>query len=1661
GPQPDPTELAHIQDLYDHGRAYDAYRATLRFAAPRHWQDPDARVLAGRLAHHLGAPQMADSLMLLAWRRSPDHLRARYFGIRALLSRRGPLEALDAIERYPIPDQDPILHAEWLALKGHILGSFRDFSRAEALLVEARSIAPSHHWIALESASLLGMQDRTDEALDEARRGFNLQPLHAGATLAQAQILLLLGRDEEAIRALQAGMQNIQSSSIAAFLAALLTERERYSEALQAWEFCQVLMPLIEKPTRAWLHSHLSHMQYLLGNLEESKRMAMVSGDAMLEQLAKRLDDAPAGQFKRFKLDVPFIKQHHVTCVPTTMAMLGRYWNADLDHLAIAEQITYGGTASHRERRWVESHGWVVREVTLTWDTAIALLDRGVPFTLTTTSADQGHEQAIAGYDTHRCSLLIRDPSSPGMKEIDFESLLKYERSSGPRAMIMLPQAEAHRLDGIELHEAKERDLHHQMMLALDRHDRAEAQRIFDVMPSVSETSGGAGRIIHMARQTLALYDHDAVALLRSVEEELALFPGDTTLLLQKQRCLAELSRTAERTALLRDLANAQDAHPVFIRIYAEALSEAARDHDVALVYLRRFLRNVVLDPEGLRIMANVVWAEQRFDQATPLYRFASSLAETNEQMATSYFIASALTGRQEEALDFLRDRARRASAQSSLPARTLFWALEQLFRIDEAFDILQRAMALRPDDGDLVLFAADWMSRFSRPGADELLSKAEKLTRKADFLATRASIHSYRGQLQKALAEWMQVFEMEPLSVDAHQAITQLLEQVEGKAAVIRFLEKLMARFPGYRPAHALLAGATRDADPVRHERAIRHLIEIAPNDAWAHRELAIHLANSARFDEALAEVARAEEIAPADAAVPTVRGRVLMLAGRSAEARAAFLEALDILADEPYAIAFIGGTAADAKERQQVHEQIFEKVVARSAYGEGLLRWYDAAHGNIPAPSLLELVTLAITRRPELWQSHSIAIQQLVAMNQLPEAVARAEQATARFPLQAALWMNAAAAHRNSGDRDREAIALETALRINATNSEASAELATLLQRRGENDRAIAVLSAAAAAAPLDSTVQWMLGTAKWDRGEKEEGLQGIARAAKLAPDNGSIWDDLRRRSAEAGKNDLPSQTAAQLVEEKPGSATSWLVLAAVEPDLASKLTAIQQAITVDPTSENAYDRKAVTLVEAGRFVEALEACAGPYPDRRPSLALRGREAWIRAQQGDLDTALQRMNAIVADEPNYGWGWYQLCQWYAATDQHEKYHAAATELVRISPESALAWNHLGESETVLINAKRAEECFKKALDLDPGNVFAALSMIDLHLENKRVARAAELLETTEPVTHHPAFKLKRLEIAIRRKQRDEATRILAGLAADPAQDPDLVQTAITRMRQAGHDAEVQQLLERTSQTGTMNPAAAAEQMRIMLDAKRWNDALGIIEKLRVPAMEHAAHAAAMSFLEVTADKREGKWLDAFGTRFPRWELEDTEIWGMTGYVLVVLRQYNRCISTMTGWANRKDLRPAMLLNLALSYRNAGNDAEAARVNEFALQLPEDQTTPEHHVWVALDTALDGNYERADKRIATVRMEHLNEVHQLIARLVWALVVASRESATGGPWRKAASEQLNLVIDAKKRGQVAPIVAKYYKKTVKKLRDQFCRGIFETLWAWQMGSQF
>src|SRR5262249_31498 len=166
-------------------------------------------------------------------------------------------------------------------------------------------------------------------------------------------------------------------------LAALQNELRRYVDARQCYERYAELSPLLEKDLAEWLNARRSDAAYYCGDDEQAAEFARKVDDPFYKSLAERIAQTPR-EGRRVLLDVGFVRQHHQTCVPATLTTISRFWKRDTDHLEVASEICYDGTPDHRERRWVEEHGWVAREFTVTWDSVCALIDRGVPFTLTT-----------------------------------------------------------------------------------------------------------------------------------------------------------------------------------------------------------------------------------------------------------------------------------------------------------------------------------------------------------------------------------------------------------------------------------------------------------------------------------------------------------------------------------------------------------------------------------------------------------------------------------------------------------------------------------------------------------------------------------------------------------------------------------------------------------------------------------------------------------------------------------------------------------------------------------------------------------------------------------------------------------------------------------------------------------------------------------------------------------------------------------------------------------------------------------------------------------------------------------------------------------------------------------------------------------------------------
>ncbi|MBI3828365.1 MAG: C39 family peptidase, partial [Planctomycetes bacterium] len=650
-----PDELAALQDLYDKGLFLQAHARAEKLGPYKDWRGAAARVFAGRLGKVLGATRLSNAHHFYAWREHPEDAPALYFYTLSVIARRDPWRILKFLRAHgELERADPDIHSSWLALHATTLARVRDFEAAEAWMTRAEKANPEHPWLAVEWAEIYEIEDRLDDALASTQRALAMQAWYRPAVHGYAHLLTLKDRLDEAGAFLEEAAQHNEAPSIWMVLGGLYAERERHREALSCYDRyaeCAVLQDDIAARQLAAVRCDAFCM---LGEFEPAARHARLAKIEYYTKLAERLE-RPESPRRKVSLPVGFVRQHHLTCAPATFAALADFWKIPIDHLELAQQVTYDGTPSYVERAWAEDHEWAVREFTVTWESARALLDRGIPFTLHTADVTSGHAQAVIGYDELRGTFQIRDPNIRHYLEFNAEKLLENQRATGPHGMVLLPERDAAKIDGIELPDQAPLDRGYRIQRALLAHDREAAWSELRAL----EREAPGRRLTHLARLSLASYDEDRSQRLAAFEELLKLFPNHARFLLGKLDGLRDLARPQERLELLARLA-ATHEDPVFAQQYAEDLIQDAAQHSRALELLRRAVRRRPYDAQTHHIHADLLWNRRECSDALDLYRVAACLEDKNEHFVEAYFLAARHLKQTRDVLRFLRDRVQR-----------------------------------------------------------------------------------------------------------------------------------------------------------------------------------------------------------------------------------------------------------------------------------------------------------------------------------------------------------------------------------------------------------------------------------------------------------------------------------------------------------------------------------------------------------------------------------------------------------------------------------------------------------------------------------------------------------------------------------------------------------------------------------------------------------------------------------------------------------------------------------------------------------------------------------------------------------------------------------------------------------------------------------------
>lgn len=1581
-----PSLFTHVIELYDQSMYVRAFHAAEQIAPLAEWEGTAARLLAGRLAATVGSPKLGQKLQLLAYRHDPTNWEARYYYARMVLRYRGALEAWQFLEQHDrdqsLTAADPKVNSDWLAFHAFVLAQMRDFERAEGWLARAEKIAPNNVWVWVERAKVFELQDRYEDAIAVLRYALMMQPWFRPTIATSAHALILQGRDDEALRLLSQATQHVECAWLVEQLAHLQIELGQYEAALHSLERFAALSPRLEPGVLEQLNALRAEAAYLSGDRAAALSFAQQGQSPALQKFAAQLERTGL----RIVLPVGFVRQHHLTCAPATLATLSRYYKMPAEHLSIAEEICDDGTSAHNERKWALKNGYAAREFRVTWENARELLSRKIAFTLGTIDPGGGHLQAVIGYDEVQGSLILRDPTERPYREVEAQSLLTRYQACGPRGMALVPARHAEMLNNVPLAESDSYDQLYALQEALENQDRNKAQAIYQAMRQRS----GEHRLTLQAKLSLAMYDGDQAQMLACYEALLELYPEDVNYKLSKALCLRTQAHRKQRLDYLKTICTGKGSHPLLWLEYAKALSEDTRQLPLAMRWLRKAIRRGSLNAQSIHLLANFRWQQQRRDEALVLYRFAASLDETDEQYAQSFFVAAHYLNQTEVALEFLQSRVQRMREKSGPPVQTLFRALEQLGKNKDAFAALSTGLEKLPRDGQLKLFAAEIYARNDQFGqATAMLQAASSQVPANEYSRVAAFMARYRGDLSEALRCWRQVAEAEPLATDANQKVAQLLAETESPQAAIDYLRERIVQYPTSLRLRALLIEQLNH-DPAAAEVELQFLLKQDPSNDWAQRQLASVLLTLRQPEQALRATEMACRLYPSRPDNPFIHGQVLAQAGRVAEASEAFRTTLSLSVDHPQAIVQFLATAITAEERRAALLFIEQELRQQVISGEGLLTFCALAQDILKPEELLALLREFFAQRPETPLIWSALIAQLMQLEQRNEAYSLARQATDRFPLMARAWLDLAGIHEIRKEFDEQINALQRAVALEPDWSLAVQKLAEAHERQGHLPKAQLILQQAIAHAPLDHGLHGCLAELQWKAGEKAKALTTLQHAVALEPDYEWGWHALRTWSEQVNHPSLPLQCARALTVNRPGDARSWLILARTlkgDEALTEQLVALDHAIQLQPRLIEAHSWRAFILADAGRFDEALRACrpAALAPVFPPELL--SAEAHVIAQCGDLSKASYKMHIVLQAAPNYAPGWERVARWHRTLEQHQEYLQAAQQLVRLMPDYAVAHGYLGEAHLWNGNRAGAKESFQNAFTLAPDYDFAGLALFDLHWEDQQTRAAAQVLAQLEKTVGGDATTLRALKLAVEYKDRSDLKKRLLALCLSPTPRTQYLDEAVTLLVASKYQSDVVVVLEDALASPGVNPHVA----RLWVQQGAAQNKLAHCLRRLDFYSDNAGrfwHRGAQAYLEVSASAQSGEQVRQFIKKYPVLLNNETESWAAVGSALYEIGDVAEAVEWMSDWHVRPDIAPWMLWELSLALRDLDREEEAKEVGQHALSLPEDHRTGSHLALLSLDEAIAGHVADATHHVERIAPQSMRDWERLLVSL-------------------------------------------------------------------------
>lgn len=1591
----EPDTIERVRAALDAGLARHAHDIGARFAPVTAWRGAHGRHLAGRVTHHLGGWRLSAVIAACAFREhrdDPESVRG-YAAERLYLNdAEHALRLLDTHAELVTAAPGPV-RARWAATRAASLSRLRDWDRADSAMDEALAFDPGNRWVAVERALMLEQRDDLAGARQVVETLCSAVPDYVPAVRMQARLLEAQGQAADALDLLRAAGERAESVPLMRHQLALEVEGGDADAAEQLADRIDAMALCADASHRRALAAERFEIARLRRDRRQTIHWARKADTGFYNGVAEHLEQAGEMPAPRI-LPVPFVRQNHMTCGPATLDALCQYFGRSAAQADIIEAIWFDGTAEYSERRWALGEGLVAREFRLDWDTAVALIDRDVPFALQTVEVASAHLQAVVGYDRACGTLIIRDPTQPSRSEWRAEAGLEHYASSGPRAMVVLPPEHADRLDGLELPEVALYDLLHELRIALDGHDRPAAVTALASLEAIDPQA----RLTCFGQYAIAVYDNDSQRALAVNQALLERYPDDRRLAGRHQSWLGTLGRTVERRQALAAASEAPDADA---SVLADALLDLQGDQRTRprrRQLLRRLRRAAPLDAETFLVAAIEHWETADFDRAMALYRIAACLGDLQSRYVRSFAQAARFRNRSDEAVDLLATRVVRFGHLSSQPARLLMDLHERLGRLDEAERVAASALMAHADDGELLLQCALLQTRLGNvEAARDFIERARAGgTHLAEWHRIAARVAEAAGDASGALEHLTEVCRLEPLDVGSTERAATMIARQQGHGAALVWLAARQSDFP----AHYGLACARiewlREHDSQAQNQALVELLEHHPDDGWALREHALAALRLGQPDAAVQRAERALALAPRSAVNHVVHAHVLSRLGAPARAREAYVRAVELDVDNIDAVRGLFVQSVGADELKDAAERCRQAYTVQVIQGESLETFAHESRRTLGTAAAGAVLTDAWTIRPDLWQTWVALGRHRLHADDAPGALELLLEGCARFPHTAEIQVALAGAEHANGATDRQRTALRTALRLEPGNPSAVRGLIDSLEHTGAFDEAAVVAHEVLKRDPFDAYALATAGEDAWRRGDQDAALAHMQLAIEQSPDWYWAWDRLKAWSETSERAGLVESALESLKRKYPGDARNLLVEARLAADEVTRLAAYDSACAIEPGNETAVLGRIGALEALGRIEEAKAVADDPvWHGRLPDIV---RLALIRLQwrndQGE--TALARLNEWLDEVPGYVDAWAALADFHDDLGNDDEYLEAARQLEALAPAEARSHGYVGHALARLDFPAPALAAFERAVELQPDYLFAQDGRFGAALHLSDFATAELALAALR--TYSTPLQAARREIRLAQARSDPARgeQALALLACDPSATDADVEDAWAQVAAGYEPEQCHRLLEQLLDAPGIGAAVGSLWVRGVGTAKAMQAHLDRIDVLltRGPA----GSGALAAYFSALGESGDPAWLDAATNRWSATLQADGRVWIALVEALDRRRLMKPAHRWAIQWRGYPTAGPGDLLTVGVTLLGAGDADEALIVSTASLERMPTGLAAWHHCLQAACHALDGRAEAARQCLLAAQGEELSTYFEGMRALAGSLVLADGE---------------------------------------------------------------